>query len=143
MTTIAKALKEKNKLTLEISQLQKRLNTHNSVIKGNSRPFDLVNTESELSDKIANLVLLKSSITKANQPIQEKIYKLAELKGLISFYKKMPVTEGKSSERFSNETLEYEVFFNEAIIFERVKKLEIEADAIQDELESFNHLTNI
>jgi len=143
MATIAKALKEKNKLKLEISQLQKRLNSHNSVIKGNPRPFDLNKTEQELSEKIAQLVLLKSAITKANQPVQEKIYRLAELKGLIAFYKKLPVTEGKSTEKYSNNDNEYEVFFNEAVIDERVKKLETEADCIQDELESFNHSTTI
>jgi hypothetical protein len=143
MTTLVKALKEKNKLKLEISQLQKKLNTHNSVMKGNPRPFDLNKLDQELSDKISRLVLLKSAITKANQPVQEKIYRLSEIKGLIGFYKKIPVNEGKSTESYRLDAHEYEVFFNEAVIDERIKKLEIEADSIQDELEAFNHKTNI
>ena len=143
MTTIAKALKEKNKLKNEIAQLQKRLSTYNSIIKGNPRPFDLNKTEQDLTDKISQLVSLKSAINKTNQPIQEKIFRLAEIKGLISFYKKLPVTEGKSSERYGSETNEYEVFFNEAVIGERTNELEKEADLIQDELESFNHKTEL
>jgi len=115
----------------------------NSVIKGNPRPFDLNKTDKELSEKIDKLVLLKAAITKVNQPVQEKIYKLAEIKGLIAFYKKLPVTEGKSKERYTNDAQEYEVLFNEAAIDERVMKLESEAESIQDELEAFNHSTNI
>lgn len=143
MNIISKALKEKNKLAQEIAQLQKRLNTYNSVIKGNTRPFDLNKTEQELYEKTFKLVSLKAIITKANQPVQEKIYRLSELKSLISFFRKLPIQEGKSTERFMNETSEYEAFFNDAIIHERIKKLEDEADLIQDELESFNHTTLI
>ncbi|OFX55449.1 MAG: hypothetical protein A2046_12270 [Bacteroidetes bacterium GWA2_30_7] len=143
MKTIAKSLKEKNKLKLEISQLQKRLNTHNSVIIGNKRPFDLTQVETEMNEKISQLVILKSAITKANQQVQEKIYKIAEIKGLIAFYKKLPVDEGKKTADFRSESFDYEVFFNEAIIAEKIKKLESEAEKIQDELESFNHITNI
>lgn len=143
MKTIAKALKEKNKLKLEISQLQKRLNTHNSVIIGNKRPFDLTQVETEMNEKISQLVILKSAITKANQPVQEKIYKIAEIKGLMAFYKKLPVDEGKKTIEYRSDSYDYEVFFNEAIIAEKIKKLESEAEQIQDELESFNHTTNI
>lgn len=143
MTTIAKALKEKNKLKLEISQLQKRFNAHNSVIIGNKRPFDLTQVETEMNEKISQLVILKSTITKANQPVQEKIYKIAEIKGLMAFYKKLPVDEGKKTIVYRNDTFDYEVFFNEAIIADKIKKLESEAEQIQDELESFNHTTNI
>jgi len=143
MTTITKALKEKNKLKGEITQLQKKLNTHNSVLKGNQRPFDLNKLELELNEKIAKLVLLKSAITKANQPVQEKIYRLSEIKNMIAFYRKMPATDGKSTEGFMDKNFEYEAFFNEAVIEERISKLETDADSIQDELESFNHLTEV
>jgi len=143
MTTIAKALKEKNKLKLEISLLLKRMNTHNSVMKGNSRPFDLSKLDQELPEKISAIISLKSAITNANQPVQEKIYRMAELKALIAFYKKLNVTEGKSTEGYGSEVHEFDVFFNEAVIYEKVKKLEADVEIIQDELEAFNHVTII
>ena len=143
MTTLAKSLKEKNKLKQEVSKLQKRLEAHNSIIKGNPRPFDLNEIDTELSEKIEKLVMLKSAITKANQPVQEKIYRLAEIKRLMAFYKELPVKEGKSIEKYSDASNEYAVFFNEAAIDERLKKLESDAETIQDELESFNHTTSI
>jgi len=143
MTTLAKALKEKNKLKLEISLLQRRLTAHNSVIKGNPRPFDLKIIDNELSAKIEELVLAKAALTKANMPVQEKIYRLAEMKGLIAFYKKLPAIEGKHALKYSNDSAEYEVFFNEAVISEKIKTLEKAAELIQDELETFNHITNI
>jgi len=141
MKTIAKALKEKNKIKNEIANLQKKLNSHNSILKGNKRPVDLQAVESELIEKIDLLVSLKNAITKANQPVQERIYKLAELRGLISFYRNLPVTEGLHRSSYGNEPFAYEVFFNEAVIDERVKKLDSEAEKLQDELEVFNHKT--
>lgn len=143
MSTLAKALKEKNKLKLEIAQLQKRFNTYNSVIKGNQRPFDLKITEKELTEKIFQLIQLKSVITKSNQAVQDKIYRLAEIKGLIKFYKDVPIKQGKSAERYSSEATEYEALFNESEIYIRIENLQKEADEIQDILETFNHKTEL
>ena len=143
MTTIAKALKEKNKLKNEISQLQKRLLDHNCVIKGNNRPFDLNKADEELVNKSILLAELKMSITKANLPVQHKIYLLAELRGLISFYKKLPAHEGIRVEGYRENAQEYVAFFNEASLAVKIIELEDQADVIQDELESFNHQTNI
>jgi len=143
MKTIAKALKEKNKLKKEISQLQRRLENHNSIVVGNQRPFDIDKIDQELNDRINQLIVLKSEITKGNQPIQEKIYRLGEIRGLIGFYKNLPVLEGKSTDCYSSDTLERETHFNEADIDVKVQKLEFEAEIIQDELELFNQITKI
>ena len=62
---------------------------------------------------------------------------------LMAFYKELPVKEGKSIEKYSDASNEYEVFFNESAIDQRLKKLESDAETIQDELESFNHTTSI
>ncbi len=94
MTTIAQALKQKNKLKSEIAQLQKRLTTHNSVMQGNPRPFDLTETDAELVMRVNELIALKHALTVANQPMQEKIYRLAELKSLMAFYQKLPTKAG-------------------------------------------------
>jgi uncharacterized protein YeeX (DUF496 family) len=143
MKTIAKALKEKNKLKKEISQLQRRLENHNSIVVGNQRPFDIDKIDQELNDRINQLIVLKSEITKGNQPIQEKIYRLGEIRGLIGFYKNLSVLEGKSTDRYSSDTLERETHFNEADIDVKVQKLEFEAEIIQDELELYNQITKI
>ena len=75
--------------------------------------------------------------------MQEKIYRLAEIKGLIKFYKDIPVAHGKSTERYSANINEYEALFNESDIYTRIEKLQNEADLIQDELETFNHNTEL
>lgn len=143
MTTLAKALTTKNKLKKEIAQLQKKLETHNSVIAGNPRPFDVLAIDNELNAKVRELSQLKASITKANQTVQEKIYLLAELRGLIAFYRKIEVKEGKQSEFYRDEMIIYEAFMNELTFDEKIKLLENEAETIQDELELFNHTTQL
>lgn len=143
MKTIAKALKEKNKLKNEIALIEKKLNAHNSVIKGNKRPFNMEEVEAQLHEKVNALVALKAAISKANAPVQEKIFRLAEVRGLISFYRNMKVKEGRHVEGYRDEAQEYESFFGEADIEVKVNKLEAEAEALQDELDSFNFTTTI
>ncbi len=143
MKTIAKALKEKNKLKNEIALIERKLNTHNSIIKGNKRPFDIEEVDKQLHEKVNALVALKAAISKANAPVQEKIFRLAEVRGLISFYRKMTVKEGLFIEGYRDEAHDYEALFNEAEIEVKVKKLEEEAEILQDSLDSFNFTTTI
>ncbi len=143
MKTIAKALKEKNKLQSEISLIEKKLNTHNSVIKGNKRPFDIEKVDRQLHEKVNALVALKAAIIKANAPVQEKIFRLSEVRGLISFYRKMTVKEGRIIEGYRDDALDYECHFSEADIEAKVNTLEAEAESLQDILDSFNFTTTL
>lgn len=143
MKTLAKALKEKNKLKNEIALIEKKLNAHNSVIKGNKRPFNMEEVDAQLLEKVNALVALKAAISKANAPVQEKIFRLAEVRGLISFYRKMTVKEGRQIEGYRDEALDYECLFSEADIEVKVSKLEAEAESLQDTLDSFNFTTTI
>src|SRR5580700_3759595 len=79
---IAKALKVKNKLAGEIGELKDLL------VKQNVRPakqkFDYDNHEvlARLRAKLEDLVKVKAAVAAANAELYEKIFRLAELKGL-------------------------------------------------------------
>ena len=81
---IAKALKLKNQLAGEVAQLKDLLTKQNS--RSNKQKFDYNNREvlDRLRAKLAELVKVKAAIGAANAEIYEKIFRLAELKGLVT-----------------------------------------------------------
>lgn len=63
---IAKALKQKNKLVSGMKQLKERLDEYNSVIKGNPRPYDIGQLQTNLTTKMHELIAPKPVSPKRN-----------------------------------------------------------------------------
>ena len=141
------ALKRKNALVNEIKKLQIRIEKHNSILKGNSRPYDIPQLFIELNEKIDTLTALKASLTLANQPVQEKIYRLSELKSLTKFYKALPVDDGKARLReggYGSEPLaEYESAVKADRVDEMLDAVEKEIQDLQDSLDLYNLTTDL
>ena len=91
---LSKALKSKNRQVRLVNDLKKRIQEHNSVVEGTRRPFDIEKTYQELKSAVDKLVEIKAAINAANGPIQQHIYRMAELRGLAQFLRNMHVQEG-------------------------------------------------
>jgi chromosome segregation ATPase len=145
--TIVEALKEKNRLVRKVLELQKRVSTYNCVIEGNPRAYEPKEVMDELNDTIEELISMKTRITQANQSIQEKIYRLAELKTQIRFLNTVPTSEGKAPAGKSfytkSETYIWESSIKAQEIDRRIAKLENEISKIQKELDAYNYNTSI
>lgn len=144
---VAKALKEKNKLLKEIGKLRNRVEQYNSLLKGNPVVYDTKSLLKELQEKTEQLVQLKSAVSYTNIPVQEKIFRLAELKALLKFYRNIPVKQGKAHERYGlmreQNVLEYESQVKAADVDALAEQAEKEVEALQDELDAFNHTTEL
>src|SRR5438045_695766 len=81
---IAKALKLKNQLAGDIAQLKELLAKQNS--RSTKQKFDYENREvlTRLRAKIDELIKVKAAVAAANAEIYDKIFRLAELKGLVA-----------------------------------------------------------
>src|SRR5439155_17404587 len=81
---IAKALKLKNQLAGDVAQLKDLLAKQNS--RSTKQKFDYDNREvlTRLRAKLDELIRVKASIAAANTEIYDKIFRLAELKGLAA-----------------------------------------------------------
>ena len=99
----------------------------------------------ELRGKTDELIGVKTIITKANQSVQGKIYRLSELKSLIAFYKTIPSLEGKetASRLYSKSMVEYESQVKEPELDKLIAAAEAELEALQDELDAFNHTADV
>jgi len=89
------------------------------------------------------LVGLKARIHKANQPVYDKIFELAELKGLVKELKKVPTEEGKVAERYGSVVSVKEVELNVVDIQNKVEALGERIEELQNELDIHNSNTQI
>ena len=90
---LAKALKLKNQLAGEVAQLKELLAKQN--VRSSKQKFDYDNREvlARLRAKLDELVRVKAGLAVANAEIYAKIFRLAELKGLVA---KLTALETKS-----------------------------------------------
>lgn len=139
---IKQALKLKNKLVKENNELFMKLSQYNSVVEGSVRPYDPKEMLSKWNEGVKQLVDLKTKIHRANAPVYDKIFKLSEMKSMVSKLNSMNCSEGKQSSRGRwGEPNEGIVLVCEISVVQRdemVKTLEVQIEQIQDELDTHN-----
>ena len=140
---VKQALKQKNKLVTDLKVSYGVLQKYNSIEEGNPRRYSMTNTLEKIKTLQTELVELKTKIHRANQPVYDKIFALAELKGMIKELKKVPTDEGKSSDRYSSIPSVKEVELNVTDIDTSISILETQIEEIQNELDVHNATTNI
>lgn len=141
--TIKQALKYKNKLVKKIGEAFKKVYTYNTVLSGQTRPYDVVDSMNEYFKLSQELVELKTKIHKANQPVYDKIFLLSELKSQATKLDVLDCSEGEVSDRYHDKT---QVKTSVISIVERDKiiaNLEEQIESIQEELDIHNSTTQI
>ncbi len=144
--TVKQALKLKNKLVKEINEDFQKVLTYNSIDVENNRPYSSKELVVKIDEKTKNLIELKTKIHLANTPVYDKIFKLSELKSLVSKYKLIDCTEGISSDSYSRRLEKQSVKKSEISVLEKdslIKKLESQIETIQEELDAHNATTKI
>jgi len=140
---VKQALKAKNKLVGEIKECYKIIQSQNSIEEGNPRRYSIKEQLKKIAQLTDELVQLKARLHRANASVYEKIFQMAEIKGIIKELKKMDVSEGKQDSRYGSVVSVKEVEVN---VVERdtiVKEYEAEVERIQNELDIHNSNTNI
>ena len=140
---VKQALKVKNKLVTEMKASYAILQKYNSIEEGNPRRYSMTNTLEKIKTLQAELVELKTKIHKANQPVYDKIFALAELKGMIKELKKVSTEEGKVNERYGSVVSVKEVELNVTDIDAAIAVLESQIEGLQNELDIHNATTQI
>ena len=140
---ISQALKQKSRIIRDIQKEIGRLYKWNTYTVGSTVPYEAKQTYQNWVTLKEELIQLKSKIHRANEAIQEKIFKLSERKDTIESLKSLCCIEGeKITESYSNITIEV----SSITLLERdkmIKDLENEIDEIQNEIEIYNHKTQI
>jgi len=139
---IKQALKLKNKLVGNNTELFQRLETNNSVETGAIRHYDVEETLNQLLNNVDDLVELKTKVHKANMEVYHKIFELSELKNLVKLIRILDCSEGtvRSRRRFSDDEtpLQKTAIIDVVRRDNLVKFLETKIETLQDELDSHN-----
>ena len=144
---LTKALKLKNQLAGEVADLKDRLAKQNS--RATTVPFDYDANEvlAALRAKVDELVSVKSAIAVANVALYPRIFRLAELKGLVSLVKSLDTRQGVFKEgsgfSLSAAEVEYVAQLKKSAVDALAAELEAEISSLQDELDEFNHSQSV
>ena len=144
--TIKQALKLKNKLVKEITEAMVKVQTYNSVEVGNTKPYSSKESLDEVTNLTNQLVELKTKIHQANLPVYGKIFRMSELKSLVSKLKSIDCTEGKTNEsrRYGESaTIIKTTVFDQVEMDNLITYYEGEIEKIQEELDVHNASTHI
>jgi hypothetical protein len=140
---VSQALKQKNKLTVELKKQYQIAQKFNSQEEGNVRRYSVQDALDKAAELTIELTDLKTKIHLANAPVYDKIFRMAELKGRIKELRKIPTEEGKAESRYSSVVSVKEVEINIAQLDEMVQTLEARIEEIQAELDVHNATTQI
>ena len=140
---VKQALKQKNKLVTDLKANFEILKKYNSIEEGNPRRYSMEETLDKITTLSNELVELKAQIHRANAPVYDKIFALAELKGLVKELKKVPTEEGKQVERYGSVQSVKEVELNIVDIQNKVEALGETIEELQNELDIHNSNTQI
>ena len=143
--SIARALKEKNRVAGRLAKAREIIQQENSKDKSLPRRVDVEATYAEAKMLEARLVAIKSAIAQANNPIVAKIIELDELKSEIAFLNGLNVKEGRFEEvSYGNKIVrDIEAVVGQARVLAEVTELQKRADALQDALDEFNASTKV
>jgi hypothetical protein len=138
---ISKALKHKKKLIKKSIEIFTRIRSNNTYDKGTLPAYDSRKLFEEWTALNTEIIDLKTKIHLANAPVYHKIFEMSELKGMVSYIKSIPTDSG--IKRYLDETTETVAVIGTVEKDNMVAELEEKIDAIQDELEAFNSITQI
>jgi hypothetical protein len=147
---LAKALKVKSRYGNKIASQQNDIQQYNSMAVDQERKIDVNKMMEDLDKSVHNLIVLKILIFEASRPMRETILTLAEAKSRITFLRGIDTHEGKGKEndyssgrRFVDSDVAFATAFDIAWVRAEVEKCEEQIDKLQDELDVFNHKTEI
>lgn len=144
--SIARAMKEKNRIASWLRLTEHKIRRNNSRSIRIPRAYDVQQVYEESKRLRKRLIETRSAIAEANHGIAAKLVELAEIKNEITFLGRVDTQEGEYPREGSYRTTDnaidtFTVILSESQISQEIEKLQLRANAIQDEIDEFNAST--
>lgn len=138
---LAKALKMKKRMALDLTDLLSKIQRQNIYVEGNPPLKPTTELLEEYEQKLAKYIEFKTKIQIANAPIFSKIFELAETKGYLQGLNRFQtdidnsyVQPGQKEKKSSMSMTEKE---------DLIKLAKDKIEKLQDELDAFNATNDI
>ena len=145
--SVKQGLKRKAKLIQEIKAEFSKVHRYNSVIEGSQRVYDPMQAMNAYFEKTESLIKLKAAIHKANLPVYDKIFRLSELKSIVSNIRSLDCEAGPVYQRGGYGTPDSTIQKTAVITIHdkdhQIEELEKQIDELQDALDTHNATTFI
>lgn len=140
--TIARALKEKNRVAARLGVIRNRIRAENSVESNIKRTFDINVLFQAEQTLYTQLIAIKRAITVANVEIAEKLIEMTELRGKIEWLRSIPTKEGTFQEavRYNDNPIPhtYTAIMSGADAIKEIEEVQNRIDTLQDDIDEFN-----
>lgn len=145
--SIARALKEKNRVAARLGVIRNRISSENSMESNIKRTFDINKLIDDEKSLYTQLNAIKTAIAKANIEIADKLIEMSELRSKIDWLRTVPTREGtfQESVRYGESpiTRTYTAILTGIDIIRETEAMQARIDAIQDEIDEFNATKHI
>jgi len=138
---LRKAIQRKKRIAGVLAESYSKMRRSNIMPEGRPPLISSRELLERIKEKSEEIIQLKVQIQKANLPILEDIYRLAELKSLVHEMRNINVLHER---RYDNsQTVVYTVCIDEIEQEEIIDALEKQIEEIQDRIEAFNFRVHI
>ncbi len=135
--SIAKALKEKERIATKLEQARKLVARYNSVRSGVACPVSVKDQYALVMELEAKYLEIRKAIAIANGPVMDKLAEMLVLRGSIAYRDTINTTVAAPGyER--NEIIAFNVTLSEMDVLAAKEELQNRLDALQDELDAYN-----
>lgn len=141
--TLAQALKYKVRLGSHLEKTRAKTRGINSYWPGQPDFTELASILKETDLLMDNLISLKFEISKANEPIQKKIFLLSELKSKITGLRYISTARESRTNPSTYEVSYAELQINKKEMDEMISSIQKEINALQDDIDLFNATNKI
>lgn len=143
--SIARALKEKNRIAGKLAKTRELIKRENSHDERIPRRVDIRALQKDEQALMEGLIKIKTAIAVANAGVIAKIVELDEVKAKIVFVNGINVKEGVyEEENFSSKSIrEYHVEIHQDEVIKETDALQKRVEELQDEIDEYNAITKI
>lgn len=145
--TLAKALSVKNRLAGRLAQAQTNVQTYNSMHAGlvDDAGKTGLDVRAEFTRYLAlqdALVVVKTTIQRANVAVVEDILRLGELKARVQLLANLNTKHG-TEPAYNGVEYRYVATLSKAEVQDLTRRLEADIDQVQDRLNAYNATTQV
>ena len=147
--TVARALKEKERIARRLSKAKELFASSNCVRADEDREVDIKETYANMRDLQRQYVAIKKAIAVANAGISPALVEMLAVRAELAFYTNLRCKESEMSEELTRldgddrpvrrrVKIVYDTFLNEKARQEALETLTTRLDDLQDEVDNYN-----